>query len=46
MRQDKEDKVLEMLEYLIANKHKRTKEEEQEYRNKILELYKNDNEER
>ena len=36
----KKEKILEMLEYLIANKANMSKEEEQEFRNKILELYK------
>ena len=44
MRQVDHERVLYMLEYLIANKHKRTKEEEDEYRAKILELYKQQNE--
>ena len=32
--------VLRMLEYLIRKEPTRSKEEEQEYRNKILNLYK------
>ena len=32
--------VLEMLDYLIKNKVDMSEEEEQEYRDKILELYK------
>jgi len=36
----KKEKVIEMLEYIIANKANMSKEEEQEFRNKILELYK------
>ena len=43
-RWERDQKTIEMLEHIIANKHKRSEEEEIEYRNKILDMYKDNNE--
>ena len=37
---ERDELVVSMLEHLISEKHKWTKQEEQEYRDSILELYK------